>query len=335
MNIIGIAGSMGSGKDTVGKMIQYLTANNKKKIESNESLYDNIREKWIGVSTYTIKKFADKLKNMVCLLIDCTREDLEDQEFKNKPLGEEWNWTKRWWEIRNFNDSSTIHVYESEEEANDDLNHWNNYYTFPVHVVPCEKKYIMTPRLILQLLGTEGMRNVIHPNIHVNALFADYKPKYKQSYREAIPIDLAGYHCMCQTCGSHFNSKDKRAFMCNKCVDAQVDEYPNWIITDCRFENEAKAVRDRGGIVIKIERDGKCPKCGEYSTVSKFNDGNPITYCKLKTCDLSGPYLIPHLSETALDDWEFDYIIQNTGTIEELMMEVRKMLIHFNIIETN
>ena len=34
------------------------------------------------VTNSEIKKFADKLKDIVCLLIGCTREQLEDQEFK-------------------------------------------------------------------------------------------------------------------------------------------------------------------------------------------------------------------------------------------------------------
>jgi hypothetical protein len=41
-------------------------------------------------SGFEIKKYADKLKDFVCILIGCTREQLEDQEFKEKELGEEW-----------------------------------------------------------------------------------------------------------------------------------------------------------------------------------------------------------------------------------------------------
>ena len=32
----------------------------------------------------------------------------------------------------------------------------------------------LTPRKLLQLLGTDCGRDIIHPNIWVNALFADY-----------------------------------------------------------------------------------------------------------------------------------------------------------------
>ena len=30
--------------------------------------------------------------------------------------------------------------------------------------------------------------------------------------------------------------------------------YPNWIITDVRFPNEADAIKGRGGIIIRVNR---------------------------------------------------------------------------------
>ena len=55
MGIIGISGKKTVGKNTIAKIINQLT-NNK----------------------YEEKCFADKLKDIVCLLIGCTREQLED-----------------------------------------------------------------------------------------------------------------------------------------------------------------------------------------------------------------------------------------------------------------
>lgn len=37
-------------------------------------------------SEYKIKKFADKLKDIVCILIGCTREQLEDSKFKSMTM---------------------------------------------------------------------------------------------------------------------------------------------------------------------------------------------------------------------------------------------------------
>ena len=39
-------------------------------------------------STFEIKKFADKLKDIVCLLLGCTREQLEDRGIKSLSLQE-------------------------------------------------------------------------------------------------------------------------------------------------------------------------------------------------------------------------------------------------------
>jgi hypothetical protein len=85
----------------------------------------------------------------------------------------------------------------------------------------------MTVRDLLQLLGTEAMRNGLHENVWVNALMSEYK----------------GYH-----------KKEKQISL----VDTSFDEntYPNWIITDTRFPNELDAVKFRNGISIKVHRPG-------------------------------------------------------------------------------
>lgn len=75
-----------------------------------------------------------------------------------------------------------------------------------------------------------------------------------------------------------------------------------WIITDCRFKNEAKAIRDRGGIVIRINRNN-------------INIEKSI-----------------HQSEVDLDDYEFDYIIYNNSDIPALINEVKNMLVYFNLL---
>lgn len=66
--IIGISAKKQHGKDSVANIIQELTSNK-----------------------FKIVKFADKLKDFVCELINCSRIDLEDENFKNKPLGNEWD----------------------------------------------------------------------------------------------------------------------------------------------------------------------------------------------------------------------------------------------------
>ena len=128
---------MGSGKDLVGQIIQYLTSKHLPYNE-NKSFQD-----WVDHTEFTrlessweIKKFADKLKDIVCLLIGCTRQDLEDRKFKEKELGEEW-----WY-------FTTI----SKGINNQMLPYLEWYKTIDKEYWKIIK---LTPRKLLQLLGTE------------------------------------------------------------------------------------------------------------------------------------------------------------------------------------
>lgn len=67
------------------------------------------------------------------------------------------------------------------------------------------------------------------------------------------------------------------------------------VITDVRYPNEAEAIRDRGGILWRIQR----------------------------------PYLGPantHPSETALDEYKFDAVVENNGFVEDLHEKIDKLL---------
>lgn len=125
-----------------------------------------------------------------------------------------------------------------------------------------DREHIMTVRELLQKLGTNACRNHIHENIWVNSLFVDYK-------------------------STEFN----------QIHDATI--WPSWIIPDLRFKNEFQAIKDRGGLTIRIERDYDKKN-------SKFN----------------------HQSETDLDNYrdQFDYIIDNNSSIEMLAKQVKTIL---------
>lgn len=74
----------------------------------------------------------------------------------------------------------------------------------------------------------------------------------------------------------------------------------NWIISDMRYPNEAECIKEKGGIVVRIVRP-------------------------------SNPYPeSTHISETALDDYKFDYEIKNEGTIEDLVIKAGALLMLAN-----
>ena len=171
--LIGITGQKFSGKSTVAKMLSEMLG-------------------------YKVVSFADKLKDVTCVLSGCTREQLEDYDFKENEL-------------------------------------------VPDYLRPyCLNAEKPTFRAFLQYFGSEVMRGV----------------------NDNIWID-----CTLSNCGK----------------DA--------IISDCRFPNEAKAVKARGGIVIKVVRPD------------------------VKASD-------SHQSETMIDEIVPDYTLYNDTTLENLVVNV-------------
>ena len=175
--IIAICGHKFSGKSTVARLLHNATG-------------------------YEVVSFADKLKDVCCVLSGCTREDLENYEFKENEL-------------------------------------------VPDYLRPyCLNADKPTFRAFLQHFGSEVMRGV----------------------NDNIWID-----CTLSNCGE------------------------NAIISDCRFPNEAKAVKARGGIVIKVVRPD-----------AKAEDS--------------------HQSETRIDEIGADYLIWNATTLEDLVENVDSLV---------
>jgi hypothetical protein len=63
--LVGISGDINSGKDVVGRMFQYLTSEYQNKYSSKNWLDRVDKYKSDPYSPIEIKKFADKLKDMV------------------------------------------------------------------------------------------------------------------------------------------------------------------------------------------------------------------------------------------------------------------------------
>ena len=229
--ILALSGKSGSGKDIVGKIIQYLIDKNKggyshpDSQDDFESYCKNFKQKYCD---WEIKKYAGKVKEIASLLTGIPIEKFEDQEFKKTNLEKNWDVKSKYRDRR--------------------------------------PPTPMTVREFLQKLGTEAMRDGLHTNVWVNALFADYR--------------------------TNFEAKDVNEWGKNL--------QNNWIITDMRFPNEMEAVVERKGITIRINRP-------------EIN-------------------LLAHPSETSLDTAEFDYTINNSGTIEELIKKVKDILVKEKII---
>ena len=161
--IIGLSAQLQNGKDTVAALILKLTSYT---VESGEY---TVPSKW------KTRRFAGKLKEMTAILLGCSVDALEDINYKNTELPDEWS---RWSLIdpglvTETDDGRVTPHFATEQEVYDYIKEKEWFWL--ENLKPT--KETMTPRKILQLLGTEGGRDVIHPNIWVNATLGDLTEK--------------------------------------------------------------------------------------------------------------------------------------------------------------
>ena len=239
--IISFSGKIGSGKDLSGNICKILLQSPHLNNEGVETFLG--KELYKNEGSWDIRKWADKLKDIVCTILNCSREQLEDRAFKETKLGEEWDKFKVVrTKITKFECIDETFYFSTIEEANKfKLNNLNYDYFGEI------EKVEMTPRLMLQLLGTDCGREIIHPDIWVNSLMSEYKSKLSSNN----PVDDLDW---------------EPRFI-----------YPNWIITDTRFPNELEAVEKREGITIRVNRSKsrKVFLMNAHETINTFYKEHP------------------------------------------------------------
>ena len=122
-----------------------------------------------------------------------------------------------------------------------------------------------TPRLSLQLVGTDVLRNHFHQDIWLSSL--EYRFRIKNSDQ-------------------------------------------NVVISDARFRNELELIKSLNGIVVWVQR-GELPQW--FDDAVKANEGNAIARKIMQT-----RWRDVHESEWNWAGFPVDYIINNTGSIEDL-----------------
>lgn len=236
MALIGISGYAGSGKDTVGLIIQWLTALDKYPEYTPSDFRDYIAqhkgkdrpllhyEQGPGAfyTPFEIKKWAGKLKVIASILTGIVMDQFEDQEFKKTYLDLQWG---KWVANSKATGTHVLPVYDNDPQF-----------------VP------MSVREFLQRLGTDALRNGLHEDTWVNALMADYK----SVWNDPDPIPGNDYTITYrenygETSLIHYDGGSEAEVFNHEIVE------PNWIITDTRFFNEAQAIRARDGILIRVK----------------------------------------------------------------------------------
>ncbi len=133
----------------------------------------------------------------------------------------------------------------------------------------------ITPRLILQLWGTEVCRRGFHDDIWIASLENKLR-----------------------------NSKD------------------DVVISDCRFPNEIKSIKNAGGIVIRVKR-GDEPEWYDAAVSMNRGDAGNMTWAisKDKIAKLG-----IHASETAWVGTAFDAVLENDGSIDDLFAKIKDLV---------
>lgn len=132
----------------------------------------------------------------------------------------------------------------------------------------------LTPRLMLQLWGTEVCRKGFHDDIWIASLENKLR-----------------------------NSKD------------------DVVISDCRFPNEIKSIKNAGGIVIRVVRG---PEPEWYEDAINANEGRGNMSWLLSTDKLKK--LGIHASETAWVGTKFDAVLDNNGSIDDLFEAIKNQV---------
>jgi len=198
--IIGLVGFIGSGKGTVGDILE--------------------------VHGFTKDSFAKPLKDACSIMFGWPRELLEG-------------------------DTEVSRKWREEPDS-----FWSEKFG-----------YSFTPRLALQLMGTEAGRNVFHQDVWVISLLNRAKGK-------------------------------------------------DVVVTDVRFKNEINYIQQNGGVIVRVRR-GEEPEWYKLAEDAAAGFSSAIMGMRDKGI---------HQSEW---DWigsEFNYTIDNDGTVNELGNKVKELL---------
>jgi hypothetical protein len=94
------------------------------------------------------------------------------------------------------------------------------------------------------------------------------------------------------------------------------------VISDCRFPNEIQAIKQSGGIVVRVVRG---PEPEWYDAAVSCNRGPNGN----STWALSGRKLEQlgvHASETAWVGTQFDVVLDNNSTLDDLYQQVKRLV---------
>lgn len=96
------------------------------------------------------------------------------------------------------------------------------------------------------------------------------------------------------------------------------------VISDCRFPNEIAAIKRANGLVVRVVRG---PEPEWYDAALAFNRGENGNM-RWATGKLQLARLKIHASETAWVGTEFDAVLNNNGSLDDLYLQIQQLTIH-------
>ena len=115
-----------------------------------------------------------------------------------------------------------------------------------------------------------------------------------------------------EVCRKGFHDDTWIASLENKLRNSQDDV----VVSDCRFPNEIKSIKDQGGTIVWVQR-GELPSW--HIMAAKANLGDPVAAQKLKQLGV-------HASESSWVGTNFDAVLDNNGSLEDLYTQIKDLV---------
>jgi hypothetical protein len=119
-------------------------------------------------------------------------------------------------------------------------------------------------------------------------------------------------------CRARFHDDIWIASLENKLRHSQDDV----VISDCRFPNEIRAIKNAGGRVIRVSRGPEPAWYDAAVSVNRGANGNTTWALSHKKMEKLGI----HASETAWVGTKFDAVLDNNATVDDLFSQVNDLL---------
>jgi hypothetical protein len=96
------------------------------------------------------------------------------------------------------------------------------------------------------------------------------------------------------------------------------------VISDCRFPNEIRSIRNAGGIIVWVKR-GPLPEWYDWAVSANAGETGNFTWSTSKS-RLENVGI--HASETAWVGTKFDHELDNNGSIDELFAQIKNLALN-------